>query len=92
MEIKAGYAPIFEELMFRGLLPDWLRKCFSNGRAITISAILFAVMHAYPVAMPYAFLFGIAAGWLRLRAGSTVSTLLVHILNNVLFLSLGLSL
>jgi membrane protease YdiL (CAAX protease family) len=82
--------PTFEELMFRGLLLDWLRKRFSNGQAITISAVLFAVMHVYPVAMPYAFLFGLAAGWLRLRTGSTLNTWFEHVLNNVLFLSLGL--
>jgi membrane protease YdiL (CAAX protease family) len=51
---------------------------------------MFAVMHVYPIAMPYAFLFGLFMGWLRLRTGSTVNTLFVHTLNDLLFLGLGL--
>jgi membrane protease YdiL (CAAX protease family) len=83
-------APLFEELMFRGILLDWLRKRLSNWGAIAVSAILFAVMHVYPIAMPFAFLAGLILGWLRLRTGSTVNTLFVHVLNNLLFLSVGL--
>lgn len=83
-------APAFEELMFRGILLDWLRKRLSNWRAIGVSAVLFAVMHVYPIAMPYAFLAGLFMGWLRLRTGSTLNTLFVHTLNNLLFLALGL--
>ena len=78
--------PVFEEWMFRGLLLDWLRKRLSASRAIAVSAVPFAVMHVYPVAMPYAFLFGLASP----ATGSTLNTWFVHVLNNVLFLSLGL--
>jgi uncharacterized protein len=83
-------APIFEELMFRGLLLDWLRKRASTALAIVVSAVLFAVMHFYAVVMPYAFLAGLFTGWLRIRTGSTLNTLFVHTLNNVLFLGIGL--
>jgi membrane protease YdiL (CAAX protease family) len=83
-------APIFEELMFRGILLDWLRKRTSTSMAIVVSAVLFAVMHFYAVVMPYAFLAGLFLGWLRIRTGSTVNTLFVHTLNNVLFLGIGL--
>jgi membrane protease YdiL (CAAX protease family) len=82
--------PAFEELMFRGLLLDWLRRRLPNWKAVVVSAVMFAVMHVYPIAMPYAFLFGLFMGWLRLRTGSTVNTLFVHTLNNLLFLGLGL--
>ena len=76
--------------MFRGLLLDWLRKRLSNWKAIVVSAVLFAVMHVYAIIMPYAFLSGLFLGWLRLRTGSTVNTMFVHVLNNLLFLGLGL--
>jgi membrane protease YdiL (CAAX protease family) len=82
--------PVFEELMFRGLLLDWLRKRLADRKGIAVSAVLFAVMHVYPIAMPYAFLAGLFLGWLRIRTGSTVNTLFVHTLNNLLFLGLGL--
>jgi membrane protease YdiL (CAAX protease family) len=83
-------APVFEELMFRGLLLDWLRKRSSTSIAIAASSVLFAAMHFYAVVMPYALLAGLFMGWLRLRTGSTVNTLFVHTLNNVLFFGIGL--
>jgi membrane protease YdiL (CAAX protease family) len=83
-------APAFEELLFRGLLLDWLRKRLSNSEAIAVSSVLFAVMHVYPIVMPYAFLAGLFLSWLRVRTGSTLNPLFVHTLNNLLFLALGL--
>ena len=85
-------APLFEELLFRGLLLEWLRKRLKNSSAIVVSAVLFAAMHAYPIVMPYAFLAGLFMGWVRIRTGSTFTTLIMHVFNNVLFLYLGLSL
>ncbi len=82
--------PLFEELLFRGLLLNWLEKYLSASRAILASAVLFAAMHGYPVALPYAFIFGLFAGWIRLRTGSTLNMFFMHALNNVLFLCLGL--
>jgi membrane protease YdiL (CAAX protease family) len=84
--------PLFEELLFRGLLLSWLEKYFSASRAIIASAVLFAAMHGYPVALPYAFVFGLFAGWIRERTGSTLNMFFMHALNNVLFLCLGLCL
>ena len=84
--------PIFEEMFFRGLMLGWLRKHLANGSAIAVSAALFAVMHGYPIVLPYTFVFGLFTGWVRLRTGSTVNTILMHVLNNVVFLFAGLSL
>ena len=81
--------PLFEELLFRGLLLDWLRTRLPLTSAAVVSAVLFAVMHAYPIAMPYAFLFGLAAAWLRLRTGSTFNPWVMHVLNNLFFLAVG---
>jgi membrane protease YdiL (CAAX protease family) len=81
---------LFEELLFRGLLLKWLEKHLSTTRAIIASAVLFAAMHGYPIALPYAFVFGLIAGWIRERTGSTLNMFVMHALNNVLFLGLGL--
>ena len=67
-------------------------KHMSVWRAVTVSAALFTAMHAYPILMPYTFVFGLFTGWIRMRTHSTLNTLLMHVLNNLLFLSLGLSL
>jgi membrane protease YdiL (CAAX protease family) len=83
-------APLFEELLFRGAVLGWLAKRLPLSWAIVVSATLFALMHGFPIVMPYAFLFGLIAGWLRVRSGSTLPGLLMHALNNLLFLAAAL--
>jgi membrane protease YdiL (CAAX protease family) len=84
--------PVFEEVFFRGLMLGWLRKHLADRSAIAVSAALFAVMHGYPIVLPYTFVFGLFTGWVRIRTGSTLNTILMHVLNNVVFLFAGLSL
>ncbi|HTW49715.1 MAG TPA: CPBP family intramembrane glutamic endopeptidase [Acidobacteriaceae bacterium] len=82
--------PIFEEVFFRGLLLLWLNRHMRFVPALLVQATLFAAMHLYPVALPYAFLFGTAAGCVRRATGSTFNTVLMHVMNNVILLTLGL--
>lgn len=84
--------PIFEEVFFRGLLLSWLNRHMRFVPALLVQAALFAAMHVYPVALPYAFLFGIAAGYVRRATGSTFNTVLMHGINNAVLLILGLHL
>jgi len=81
--------PIFEEVFFRGLLMGWLRTRLANRSAIAVSAALFAAMHGYPIVLPYAFIAGLFTGWVRVQTGSTLNTIVMHVLNNVLFLLVG---
>lgn len=83
-------APLFEELLFRGVLLGWLADRYSLLVAFFVSAALFAAMHGFPIVMPYAFLFGLAANSLRLRSGSLLPGLVMHALNSLLFLAAGL--
>jgi membrane protease YdiL (CAAX protease family) len=82
--------PIFEEVLFRGLLLCWLNRHMRFTFALLIQAVVFAAMHVYPFVLPYSFLFGIAAGYVRRTTGSTVNTILMHVMNNVMLLWLGL--
>ena len=82
--------PIFEEVFFRGLLLSWLNRHMRFVPALLVQAALFAAMHVYPVVFPYAFLFGIATGYVRRATGSTLNTVLMHVINNVVLLILGL--
>ena len=84
--------PIFEEVFFRGLLLTWLNRHIRFIPALLVQAALFAAMHVYPVVFPYAFLFGIAAGYVRRATGSTFNTVLMHVMNNVILLTFGLHL
>jgi membrane protease YdiL (CAAX protease family) len=82
--------PIFEEIFFRGLLLAWLNRHMHLAFALLLQAVLFAAMHVYPVVFPYAFLVGIATGYVRRATGSTFNTALIHLINNVALLTLGL--
>lgn len=82
--------PVFEELFFRGVLPGWLRTHLSSSTTFVAAAALFALMHGYPIAMPAAFVFGLVAGWVRQVTGSTLNTVVIHVLNNVAMLLSGL--
>ncbi len=84
--------PIFEEVFFRGLLLSWLNRHMHFVPALVLQAALFAAMHVYVVVFPYAFLFGIATGYVRRATGSTFNTVLMHAMNNVVLLILGLHL
>jgi len=79
-------------VFFRGLLLGWLRKHLADRSAIAVSAAVFAAMHGYPIVMPYAFVSGLFTGWVRVKTGSTLNTILRHVLNNVVFLFAGLAL
>jgi membrane protease YdiL (CAAX protease family) len=48
-------------------------------------------MHGYPILILYAFVYGLATGLVRERTGSTFNPLAMHMLNNVLMLSVGLT-
>jgi membrane protease YdiL (CAAX protease family) len=82
--------PIFEEVLFRGLLLSWLNQHVRFTFALLIQAVLFAAMHVYPSALPYAFVSGIATGYVRRRTDSTLNTILMHVINNLFLLRLGL--
>jgi membrane protease YdiL (CAAX protease family) len=57
--VIAIIGPAAEELMFRGLLLDWLRQKMSTWPAILVSALIFALIHGIA-------LHGGATGWLQL--------------------------
>lgn len=76
-----------EELFFRGALYGWLARRRSATFAIAVTSLLFTAEHALaPLAVPYALLFGIAAGWVRRRTGSTLPTFLMHAVNDTAML------
>ena len=84
--------PIFEEIFFRGLLLSWLNRHMRFIPALLIHSALFAAMHVYPLVFPFAFLAGIATGYVRRATGSTFNTVLMHVINNVVLLTFGLHL
>ena len=77
-------APLSEELVMRGAILKELLKSekFSTWTAITISALMFALIHMNPVQMPHAFLIGLLLGWMYWRTGSILPGMAYHWANN----------
>ena len=79
-------APVFEEVLFRGLLLPWLgtrlesRLGARRGRllAIAITGAGFAAMHLQPLGLPTLTTLGLVLGFAFLRTGNLLTAILVH--------------
>jgi membrane protease YdiL (CAAX protease family) len=75
-------AGLGEEMLFRGVLQDWLVRHFPNPwLAILFTAVLFGLLHA--VSASYAVLAGLAGvwlGWLYLATGNLLAPSITHAL------------
>lgn len=74
--------PLVEEWMFRGLITRQLLGCYSVGRALCLSALLFGFAHLNPAQIPSAVLGGWLLAWLYHRTQSLLPGLIFHVLNN----------
>jgi len=73
--------PIMEELVFRGVLLDGLRK-YGNRFGIIMSGILFGLFHQNIVQCIPAIIMGIVFAEMAVRSNSLIPSIFVHILNN----------
>ncbi len=78
---------ICEELLFRGLVFDGLRKLGPWG-AVFVSSLLFAVAHASIYRLAPTFALGMVMGYARLKSGSIVPGMLIHAISNGLVIAL----
>jgi membrane protease YdiL (CAAX protease family) len=79
-------APVFEELLLRGLLLGSIRNIADEHASIFITAGLFTLMHLqYSWSVMLLILpMGILLGYARTRSGSILVPVLLHVLNNSL--------
>ncbi len=71
-------APLAEELLFRGLILNRLKKSVSPALAIVLSALAFAIFHGNLYQGVYTFVFGLAAGYVVHRFSSLWYGVLMH--------------
>lgn len=79
----AVFAPVGEELIYRGLVMRQFQK-YGNVFAIVVSAALFGVMHANLFQMIFAFLTGLVLGYTAAEFSLRWSIVL-HLVNNLVF-------
>ena len=76
-------APLGEELIFRGLTLQYLRKAGLGFHAANIiQAILFGIAHMNWIQGIYAFLLGLILGWLCKRFKTLAAPMLLHMFFN----------
>jgi membrane protease YdiL (CAAX protease family) len=79
------FTPVFEEIVFRGLLFATLRRRFGTGTAAVLSAAIFAVAHGYGV-LGFAAVFwsGLLWAWAYERTGSLLPSIASHAADNLM--------
>lgn len=76
-------APIFEEILFRGLLMRSLEP-YGKKMAILVSALLFGFYHGNPVQAPYAALVGLVLGYVAMEH-NIIWAMVLHMFNNLIY-------
>ncbi len=83
------FAPLFEELIFRGVLLPVLAKRFGSFLGVIFSALFFAIAHLSVGELAPLFVLGIGLGLLRLSSARLLPCVLMHSFwNGVTFVSL----
>ena len=80
----AVVAPIAEEFIFRGLVMTRLNRVMSGRLAVLLSAAVFGLCHGELVWFCYAFVLGVFFGFIDLRAGSILPSILGHMMFNAI--------
>lgn len=83
MLIAIAFVPgVFEELAFRGIILTGLEKDARPSSAIFVSAAFFGITHGILQQSLNAFVIGILLGYVAVRCGSLIPTIIMHILHN----------
>ena len=80
----AVVAPIVEEVIFRGLTMNRLSRVMPGWLAVLLSAAVFGACHGEFVWFCYAFVLGAFFGFIDLRTGSILPSILAHIMFNAI--------
>ncbi|CAM2977825.1 type II CAAX endopeptidase family protein [Hathewaya histolytica] len=79
------FAPIFEEIIFRGLLFKGLLKRYDYLKAIIASSIFFAIIHGDIKQGINAFILGIILAIVYYRTNSLLPCIFLHFVNNFIY-------
>lgn len=86
--VGAIIAPIVEEILFRGLLYQWLRTHTGATAAILMSGAIFSVVHIYPVVLLPLFVVGVVLAAVFEWTQSLWITITLHFFQNAMAISL----
>ncbi|MBS5953809.1 MAG: CPBP family intramembrane metalloprotease [Paraclostridium bifermentans] len=75
--------PIYEEIIFRGVIFNHLKENYKIGTAIVVQALLFGIAHGNIVQGIYAFILGIVLALMYMYFNSIYSNIMLHIIFNL---------
>lgn len=75
-------APLFEEVIFRGVLLESTRAKYGVMVAWLVSSAIFGIVHVHPTVAVNAFFIGLVLGFIYLRTDSLWSVIILHAVNN----------
>ncbi len=74
-------APIFEELLFRKAIISRISK-YGDGIALVFSALIFGLFHGNLLQGGYAFILGIFFGYVFIKTGKVIYSIIMHMFVN----------
>lgn len=77
-------APIWEEMLFRGVLLRRFTLKWSPQKSIIISSLIFGIIHLNPINIVFAFALGCVLGYAYLKTKNIVVPMLLHSFSNFL--------
>ena len=83
--LMAILVPVYEEIVFRGLLLGGMARHISFGWANTIQAVLFALIHNDLPRFLFYFAMGVVTGMLVRKTRSILPAIALHAINNAVF-------
>lgn len=75
-------APIGEEVLFRGLLFNWLRRRWNFWVSAIFSSALFGFVHLDPVIIIFAGTVGVGLAWLYEKSHNLLVPIIAHVVTN----------
>ena len=78
------FAPVLEELIFRGIVLEGFLKNYSPAKAIIWTNVLFGLAHLNPWQFIGAFLMGILISWVYYKTRNLILPVAMHMLNNLI--------
>ena len=77
------FAPVYEEILFRGIIYKGLLATYSPKNSIIISSVVFGIFHGQPGVIPGAIFFGIIFGYVYYKTNSLGIIILLHSATNL---------
>lgn len=80
--------PIYEEILFRYLLYNRLKKEYSIKKSIIITTLIFSISHITPIKIIYSFIIGLLINIIYEKNKNILSPILIHISANIIVIFL----